>query len=61
MCKKGYECQLVEAEDWDDDNFQDYYYDDGTRVPAGEVVGVEIKEGDRGWKLYLLDEINYPN
>lgn len=57
---RAYRCQVVQAESWDDDDFQDYYYEDGTRVPEGEDIGVELNLGDGGWKFYLLDGIFYP-
>ena len=58
---RDYICTLIEAESWDDDNFQDYYYEDGKRVPAGEPIGVELLIGDLSKpKLYLLDGIYFP-
>jgi len=36
---KPYTCIIIDAEDGED--FQDYVYEDGKRVPHGEQVGVE--------------------
>tara|TARA_R110000796_G_scaffold58413_5_gene134957 strand:+ start:40734 stop:40922 length:189 start_codon:yes stop_codon:yes gene_type:complete len=58
--KKKTRCVSIQAESWDDDDFQDYYYRDGTRVPQGEDVGVELNIENKGWKFYLFDEIYYP-
>lgn len=52
-----YRCNLVQAEDGED--FQEYFYEDGGRVPRGEDVGVEIEENGET-KFYLLDGILYP-
>ena len=35
-------CNIIEAEH--EDGFQEYVYEDGTRVPHGEPVGVELEE-----------------
>ena len=36
--------EVIEAEHGDDDNFQVYNYEDGTRVPQDEPVGIEHQE-----------------
>ena len=48
-------CYLIQAEDCDD--FQEYYYDDGTRVPHGTDVGVEVIVNSE-IKFFILDGIN---
>jgi len=55
-----YSCNIIQAEAWDDANFQDYYYENGTRVPIGEDVGVELSIDNGDWNFYLLDGIFYP-
>lgn len=54
---KPYTCVIIEAEDGED--FQEYVYEDGSRVPAGEQVGVEITQ-DGNTKFFLLEGILYP-
>lgn len=49
-------CNIVEAEDGDD--FQQYVYDNGTSVPFGEQVGVEVHAGDET-ELILFEGINF--
>ena len=56
----NYECYLVQAGDWDDDEYQEYYYEhSGERVPEGEDVGVEIVENGET-RFYLLDHVRFP-
>jgi hypothetical protein len=58
---RAYTCNLIQAECWDDDTFQDYYDEDGNRIPAGEDIGVEIYFPlDDEPILYLLDGIYFP-
>jgi hypothetical protein len=55
----SYECNLIQCENPEDNNFQDYYFDDGRPVPHGTDVGVEITI-KHDTKFYLLDGINLP-
>ena len=57
---RPYTCYLIQAECWDDDNFQDYYDEDGNRIPAGENIGVEIAQINGEPALFLLDGVNFP-
>ena len=52
-----YSCVLIQAGDWDDDDYQAYYNEAGERIPAGEDIGVEIQSGGKEAVLYLLDFI----
>lgn len=58
----NYSCVLIQAGPWDDDDYQEYYYEhDGSRVPEGEDIGVELTiAGSGGTALYLLDGIRFP-
>jgi hypothetical protein len=51
---KKYECVIIEAERGND--FQDYMYEDGTPVPFGKQIGVEITQ-DGETELFLLEGI----
>lgn len=53
---KYQEAEIIHAEEGDE--FQEYSYGNGEKVPAGKVVGVEIKKG-RKWQFVLLDGIKY--
>ena len=46
--------EIVEAEHGDDDEFQIYHYEDGTRVPQGEPVGIEHQE-----EFYIFSHIYF--
>jgi hypothetical protein len=52
-----YKCHLIQA-CWEDE-YQEYYYENGERVPDGEDIGVEITQQGKT-KLYLLDGIKFP-
>lgn len=56
--ERPYKCNLIQAGSWDED-FQEYYYEDGQRVPEGEDIGVEIDTGIET-QLFLLEGIYYP-
>jgi hypothetical protein len=45
---------IIEAEHGDDDNFQIYCYEDGTRVPQDEPVGIEHNEN-----FYIFSHIKF--
>ncbi len=49
-------CIIIEAEH--EDGFQEYIYEDGTRVPQGEPVGVEFEENGK-MRFILLEGIYY--
>lgn len=57
---RPYSCNLIQAGDWEDDDFQEYYYEDGNRVPEGEDIGVELELEGKEIKLYLLDDVYFP-
>jgi hypothetical protein len=48
------EARIVYAEQGED--FQRYWYDDGTTVPVGEPIGVEIYR-NKQWHLVLLSNV----
>lgn len=54
---KPYTCVIIEAEDGED--FQEYVYEDGKRVPHGEQVGVEITQ-DGKTEFFILEGVLYP-
>ena len=44
----------------DGENFQEYVYENGEKVPAGTLIGYELKTED-GYKLELKKGIYYAN
>lgn len=44
----------------DGEEFQEYVYEDGTRVPAGTLIGYELKT-EEGYKFELKRGIYYAN
>jgi len=56
--KLKYECHLIECEEGED--FQEYKYKDGSSVPFGEPIGVEITQNGTT-ELFLLEGIYFPS
>lgn len=54
---RNYVCHEVLAEDCED--FQEYVYKDGTRVPKDTLVGFELSFNGEEPELYLLEDIYF--
>jgi hypothetical protein len=51
-------CVIIEAEHSPD--FQEYCYEDGTTVPHGEPIGVEVTDSESGEvELVLLEGVYF--
>lgn len=49
---------IIEAEEGED--FQEYCFEDGTKVPAGTKIGVETKNPRTNmWELLLFHDIKF--
>jgi len=57
---RPYTCNLIQAGAWDEDDYQEYYYEDGNRVPEDDDIGVEIQLIGEEPKLFLLDGVYFP-
>lgn len=52
--------ERIEIEAESGEEFQEYVYKDGTRVPEGVVIGYEIEDKNGKVKIELKEGIFYP-
>jgi len=53
--------KILEVEATEGDEFQEYVYSDGERVPFGTIIGYEYKDENGLWQIKLKDGVYHLN